>query len=121
MLAPREVGTVRPTRGAARGSSSLSSRRSTGGQLPAANRTARCAGQPPQLDAVQEHERGGLALGLLIIVADQVDTSKHMPVRIDLERAVVLDAPHRHPPRLWYTGSLSQSVRFEVTSFCLAR
>jgi len=56
--------------------------------------------KPPQLDAEHLHERRGLALGLLVIVADEIDASEHLAVRVDLECAVVLDVSHYKSPRL---------------------
>src|SRR5262249_102172 len=72
-------------------------------------------------DAVEQHEPGGLALGLLVVAADEIDAAGHVAVRIDLEGTVVLNGLHGHTLRRVKPGALSQSVKFEVTSFSFAR
>lgn len=50
--------------------------------------------QPPQLNAMSQRKRGGFTLGLFVVVAHQIDASGYLPVWIDLEGAVVLEASH---------------------------
>ncbi|MBW7968816.1 hypothetical protein HYH08_05175 [Bradyrhizobium sp. BR 10289] len=77
--------------------------------------------ETPQLDAMDQHERGCLTLGVLVVAADEIDAAEDLAVRVELECAIVLDGLHHRFARLWWAGALSQSVRLEVISLWLAR